>query len=165
MLKKDYVLNEILQLFKEGKTITDVHEWLGIDETVLMAIQEVYETGDKWGQALTDKDIIEFYKSGLTFSEVSWVKGVTKEAIRLTLDVNLGSGKALAKEVSKKERNELKEKILYKMVVEAKDELGEDEAIKKTGYSKTVFRRIYKESVRWKELQEGSVDVDESSMQ
>ena len=115
MLKKDYVLTEILNLFKEGKSITEVHDWLGIDETVLMAIQEVQDTGTKWGQALTDLDVVEFYKCGLTFSEVAWVKGVTKEAIRLTMDSYLGAGKEQAKEVSKKKRSKIKNKILYKI--------------------------------------------------
>lgn len=161
VLKKDYVLTEILNAFEEGKTISDVSNWLGIEETVLMAIHEVFDTGNKWGQVLTDFDIVDFYKSGLTFSEVSWIKGVTKEAIRLTVDSVLLDGKKYAKEESKRNRVEMRNIILYQMVVVEADETSVEAAVEKTGYSKEVFKRLYRESVKWKKSQEESEKKEE----
>lgn len=153
MLKKDYVLTAIVNAFDEGKTLTEVHEWLGVNETVLMAIDEVRTTGKKWGHALSSFDIIDFYKNGLTFSEVSWIKGVTKEAIRLTLDNVIPDTKEQAKEESRENRKQYKDIIVYEMVVVEADTTSVEEAIAKTGYSKVGFRRLYREAVAWKESQ------------
>lgn len=159
MLKKDYVLTEILDRINEGKTVESIHEWLGLDEMVLMAIHDVHTTGTKWGRTLTDVDIVDFYRTGLTFSEVAWIKGVTKEAIRLTVDSAIGEGKKEAKKESKENRNVYRDIILYDMIVLESNVTSKEEAIRKTGYNKSVFNRMYRELVKWKlSMEEASKD-------
>lgn len=157
MLKKDYLLLAVLRMYEKGKTVVDVREWLGLDEMVLMAIEDVYDTGEKWGHTLTGLDVITFYKSGLTFSEVAWIKGVTKEAIRSTVDsILIVAEKEQAKWESRENRIKMRDVILYDGLVLEVARIGMAAAIEKTGYNEKVFKRMYRESVAWKVGGEGN---------
>lgn len=154
MLGKDFILHAILQGLHGGMSTSEVSNWLGIDEEIVLYIEHAETNQEKWGKVITGQDVVDIYRGGLTFSEIAWIKGVTKEAIRLTVDSTIGSGKAEAKKESSKKRKEVRSVILYKVIVGEVEKLGKEVAMEQSGYSKSMFNQLYRESVKWKEAQE-----------
>lgn len=162
MVGKDFVLNAVLECLELGMSEEDIGKKYGLDDLTMATIAEVYHTGEKWGATLTGYDCIDIYKNGLTFSEIAWMKGVTKVAIRLMVDGVIGDGKEALKKHNRERRRELRSIILYDMIVVKSEEVGREQARLLSGYSKGMFNQLYRSSVRWKESKE---DVEEGKQE
>lgn len=145
MLKENYVLNTVREELEKGTDPKEIGEWLGIDESTLMSIQLVHETEEKFGNSLRGHEILNLYRSGLTFNEVSWLKGVTSVAVRLQVNDLTGSKKEDIKAESKENRKNIKNRILKRYILDDSEKYGKAEALKRSGYSKAFFNNMYKE--------------------
>lgn len=141
MLGLDYVKETILDSL-DTMTSEEIADELGMDVLVVMSFQIVKENEMPFGDALSIFDMVKFYEAGLTYSEVSYLKGITKEGIRLAIDRIIGNRKPELKQRHLEVRNEIRDRILRKRIIEMINRHGEDEARKKLGYSKGYFKIV-----------------------
>lgn len=144
MLKEDYLLSYIHEELEKGTNAKLIVGWLGLDSTILDGIQMVYDTGEFLGDILVGDELLKFYKSGLTYSEIARLKGVTNVAIRLSIKALSGENLAAVKEENRENRRKLRDVILYRKIWVTSEVLGFDEAKKRSGYSDAFFKQRYR---------------------
>lgn len=154
MLKKDYVLGYINDKLGKGIKEYDISEKLGISYMTVLLISMMRESGEPLQTGMTNLDMIGMYQDGLTFSEISKLKGVTDVAIRLSITSMLGVNKEITKRMSRDNRYRIRDIILYDELVLEAEQTSKEDAYKKSGYSRGVFNRVYREALDWKERQE-----------
>lgn len=159
MLKKDFVLNFILNKYSEDYSAENISEIIDISEKALWLIEKVLNTNQKWGQSMTFLDVIDLYTEGFTFSEIAWIKGVTKEAIRLTVRTSIRTDYETLKKSSRKKRNALRDNILYNGTVTELKNSDFETAVRKSGYSESAFKIKYKEALN-KERSSAIIDSE-----
>lgn len=156
MLKKDYVLQYILDNLDAGKSVEDLEAELQLSPLTLFVISKVHQTGEKWGVNLTLADILMIYKEGLTYSEIAYMKGLTSAGVRLFVRFHLTNDTVhnLLKQENRQGRNELKYRILSQTIYKQVQEQGFEKAMEQTTYTRGAFRRLYLEVKDWVEEQE-----------
>ena len=149
MLGIDFIKNNIIRLIKDGKVEKAV-ECYGISPFVVTIFEEVYNNG-KLGSNLTELDIVNLYGQGLTYSEIGYLKGITKEGVRyLYNNVEKSDTKDVKKE-HRYNRKKIRENILQYEMVDNVNKEGKDKVRKNLGYTERYFDEIYRIVVknRW----------------
>lgn len=164
MLHKDYVINFISNKISEGYSSEQLIDMLDLKEKSIWAITKVLNTNKKWGQILTFIDVIDIYKDGFTFSEIAWLKGVTQEAVRITIQNSSREDFNELKAISRNKRNKMRDIILYDITVGESLRTDKETAYLKSGYKLNVFNRVYRESRKWKELIDSQTNIDSHSI-
>lgn len=144
MLGKDYVKNEIISRLNV-QTPEEIENDLGIDVLIVTSIEFVEDYGEPFGDVLTAYDIERLYVGGLTFSEIGYLRGNTKEGIRRAFDKIAGNDKLRIKQEHKKVREKIKERIMYDRLQKEIQEKGKEGAREALGYSKTYFSVLCKQ--------------------
>lgn len=145
MLKENYVLSFVIEELNKGTDKKVIAKWLKMDVQTLELLALYHETGEPLGNLLTKKDIIQAYKTGLTYPEIGEIKGVTRVAIRLMIKGISKVGLPKVREENLTNRNRMKDFILHRRVWIAVQVLGFDEACKQSGYSEAFFKKRYRE--------------------
>jgi len=143
LLGKDYVKDEILIRLETTKP-EDIADQLGIDVLIISSIQFVKEYEESFGDILTAYDIEKLYVGGLTFSEIGYLRGNTKEGVRVALDKVVGKNKDIIKRKHRKVRDQIRDRILYEKVFKLVKKKGKEDACKELGYSRTYFNVLYR---------------------
>lgn len=126
----------------------EVAKQYGISLFAVECFEETVITGKPFGSILTNDDILELYLDGLTFREIGYLKGITKEGIRYLID-SLQLEKEKVKKEHSTRRKELWRHIREERICEEVDKNGVEEAAGKLGYTvrylKILLREMKKE--------------------
>lgn len=150
-LGKDYVKNEIIKRLSY-QTPEQISQVLNIDVLIITSIQFVEEYGEPFGDILTGYDIEKLYTAGLTFSEIAYLRGITKEGIRLMFDRFVGSSKQQIKKKHYVVREKIRDAILEENVRLAVITKGKKGAYKELGYSRRYFNALYNKIEKEREI-------------
>ena len=150
LLNKNYVLEFIKNKRNQNLTFDELESMLGISNLTMTIIRYTLESGQVWGQQLSNLDVVDMYLDGLTFAEIGSIKGVSQEAIRVTVNNTSRIDKKELKTTNRKKRDYMRNVILYDMAVNESELTSKEIAMRKSGYSKSVFNRVYRESINWK---------------
>lgn len=116
---------------------------IGIDNTFILILSLVTESGEKYGDKLTLSYMLSLYKSGINFSEIAWLKGITEDGVRYNIH-NLVNGvdKSALKYEHLENRKSLKKEIFRYEILPLIDELGYDNTRKLLRYKESYFKRF-----------------------
>lgn len=157
MLRSSYLLkylieehNKINSGVSEYSNFNEVLDYLDIPDYFHDMIFKVLDTGVKLDYSLSVLDIIELYKLGFNYIEIGFLKGIRKESVRLSISRNIldDNLKNSYKESNKENRYKLKYKIYYKKIVKRVEQVGKEQALIESGYTKEFFNRTYNETKR-----------------
>lgn len=142
MLQKDYIKEEIIKRLNNKENTIDISHEIGVDILIVTSFEIKLETGENFGDTLTPQDIKFFYLEGLTFSEIGYLKGITKAGIRVAFDKFVGKDKERLKEINKSVRREIGNNILKSKVTKMIEEYGETDVYERLGYTKTYYEYL-----------------------
>lgn len=143
---KDYLLMYMYNKLKESE-LNDTYliETIGFDEKLVLIMSIIQTSGMKYGDALTLSYISRFYKEGLTYSEIAWIKDITEDGVRHHIR-NLVPKREMQefKYINHKSRDVLMDKIFYFEILPLIEKNGYNDVRDKFNYSDSYFERMVK---------------------
>lgn len=131
--KLDFLKNTIIKKLVIS-TSEDIAEEYHINLFVIECFEETMRTGMPFGKMLTEYDILELYLEGVTFREIGYLKGITKEGVRLVFN-RLPVDKEKVQKEHRRRRGELWDTIRKERVLEEVERVGIESAASNLGYT------------------------------
>lgn len=131
--KKDFLKNNILRKLVIMSP-EDVAEDIGVSLYVVKYFDETIRTGQPFGKMITEKDVLDLYLEGLSFREIGYLKGVSKEGVRYVFGRMMLDKEEVKKE-HRKRRGELWNEMRRVNVLREVGKGSKEDAARELDYS------------------------------
>lgn len=148
--KKDFLKNNILRKLVIMSP-EDVAKDIGVSLYVVRYFDETIRTGEPFGKMITEQDVMDLYLEGLTFREIGYLKGISKEGVRHVYG-RLPVDKEYIKKEHRKRRGELWYEIRRENVLREVSEGNKKDAARGLGYTERYLTVLLRD-IRKKEME------------
>jgi len=143
----DYVKDEIISRL-HFQSHDEISRDLEVDISIITSIAYVVEKGETFGDIMTSDSMERIYTKGLTYSEIAFLKGITKTGVRLSIKRMAGNRLPKLKEKHKESRTRIRSNIQKDRIRRAIAEKGKEQAANELGYKDSYYAVLRRKYVR-----------------
>lgn len=146
MIRKKDFIRQVIMRDIVTKTAKDIENKYGIREYIVKYHEETINTGEPFGKMLTEYDILDLYLDGVTFQEIGYLKGISKEGVRYIfrrLPVNSEEVKLEHRKIRKQIWKRVQEAELRNLM--ERSDMTDKSMEFLTGYSKRYIGKLLRE--------------------